>query len=122
MNIVIVLHINHANEIDSHVIESVRRLKQQGIILLNQSVLLKGVNDTVEALCALSHALLDAGILPYYLHQLDKVSGAAHFAVDDEGALQLLNALRNRLPGYLVPKLVREIAGDAGKQPVGQSR
>lgn len=118
MNVVMVLHINHANEIDNQVMQSVQRLKQLGIILLNQSVLLKGVNDTVEALSALSHALLDTGILPYYLHQLDKVHGAAHFAVDDKGALQLLDTLRSQLPGYLVPKLVREIAGESGKQPV----
>ncbi|MGD8568802.1 MAG: EF-P beta-lysylation protein EpmB [Gammaproteobacteria bacterium] len=121
MKVVMVLHINHANEIDSQIIESAQRLKQQGIILLNQSVLLKDVNDTAQALSALSHALLDAGILPYYLHQLDKVSGAAHFAVDDECALQLLDMLRIQLPGYLVPKLVREIAGEPGKQPVGVS-
>jgi EF-P beta-lysylation protein EpmB len=118
LNVVMVVHVNHTNEIDNEVSDALARLKQQGVMLLNQSVLLRGVNDSENALSELSHALFDAGILPYYLHQLDKVSGAAHFAVADECALQLMDALRNQLPGYLVPRLVREVAGDSSKRPL----
>jgi len=87
-------------------------------MLLNQSVLLKGVNDDVVALAGLSEALIDNGVLPYYLHQLDPVQGAAHFAVSDATARRLVTALRDRLPGYLVPRLVREIPGAPAKQPL----
>ena len=118
LNVVIVLHVNHANEIDSHMTSAVARLKQQGATLLNQSVLLKGINDSTAALATLSHALFDTGIIPYYLHQLDKVSGSAHFAVADDIALQLLHNLRDQLPGYLVPRLVRETAGELSKKPL----
>lgn len=118
LNIVVVVHVNHANEIDPHVSQAVDKLRQHGASLLNQSVLLKGVNDSAQSLVELSHALFDCGIYPYYLHQLDKVTGAAHFAVADERAVQLQHELRNRLPGYLVPRLVREIPGTPGKQPL----
>jgi L-lysine 2,3-aminomutase len=87
-------------------------------MLLNQSVLLKGINDSADALEALSERLFAAGVLPYYLHQLDRVQGAAHFEVDDERAQALVDAIRRRLPGYLVPRLVREVSGDASKRPV----
>jgi len=115
---VLVLHINHPREISTELASSLIQLKQAGITLLNQSVLLKGVNDCPATLSALSLALFEAGILPYYLHLLDRVAGAAHFEVDMPEARQLQDALRVRLPGYLVPRMVREVAGAAAKQPV----
>jgi EF-P beta-lysylation protein EpmB len=115
---VVVLHANHANEFDATVDAACRRLRGAGAVLLNQSVLLKGINDSADALEALSERLFAAGVLPYYLHQLDRVQGAAHFEVDDERALALVDAIRRRLPGYLVPRLVREVSGDASKRPV----
>ncbi|MFV8780959.1 EF-P beta-lysylation protein EpmB [Microbulbifer sp. SA54] len=115
---VLVLHCNHANEIDGDVRAALARLRRAGVTLLNQSVLLRGVNDSVEALAALSEALFDAGVLPYYLHQLDRVQGAAHFEVSDARAKDLVEAIRQRLPGYLVPRLVREIPGERSKTPV----
>jgi EF-P beta-lysylation protein EpmB len=116
----IVLHANHANEIDGAVVKSVKSLRESGTTLLNQSVLLRGVNDSVEALAALSERLFEAGIVPYYLHQLDRVSGTAHFEVDDARALSLIEGLRGCLSGYLVPRLVREIAGRESKTPLLQ--
>ena len=89
-----------------------------GATLLNQSVLLQGINDAADTLVALSERLFAAGVLPYYLHQLDRVQGAAHFEVDDARAQALVDALRSRLPGYLVPKLVREVCGDPSKRPL----
>jgi len=118
LQVITVLHINHANEIDSEVEDSCARLRQAGSWLLNQSVLLAGVNDNHESLCALSERLSDCDIQPYYLHQLDKVDGAAHFAVHDDKARQLVEEMRARLPGYLVPKLVREHAGAPSKSPL----
>lgn len=115
---VLVLHCNHANEIDAEVLAALQRLRQAGVTLLNQAVLLRGVNDDADALEQLSEALFAAGVLPYYLHQLDRVQGAAHFEVDDARALQLVEQLRHRLPGYLVPRLVREIPGEASKTPL----
>lgn len=115
---VLVLHANHANELDASVGEACARLREAGVTLLNQSVLLRGINDNVEDLQNLSEALFAAGALPYYLHQLDRVQGAAHFEVDDVMALELMARLRARLPGYLVPKLVREVAGDPSKRPL----
>ena len=87
-------------------------------MLLNQSVLLRGVNDSVAALASLSRRLAESGVQPYYLHQLDRVAGAAHFAVTDERALELIGELATILPGYLVPRLVREVAGDPAKSSV----
>ncbi|HTI95667.1 MAG TPA: EF-P beta-lysylation protein EpmB [Rudaea sp.] len=116
--VAVVLHANHANEIDAAVAAACRRLRDAGAILLNQSVLLCGVNDSVEALADLSTRLFAAGVLPYYLHQLDRVAGAAHFAVDDDCAHELVTRLRGRLSGYLVPRLVREIAGEPAKTPL----
>lgn len=115
---VVVLHINHANEIDAAVIEACSRLKEAGVTLLNQSVLLRGVNDDVDTLAALSERLFEAGILPYYLHVLDPVAGAAHFDVPDDEARELVAGLRKMLPGFLMPRLVREIPGEASKTPL----
>ncbi|MHB8912132.1 MAG: EF-P beta-lysylation protein EpmB [Lysobacter sp.] len=114
----IVLHANHANEFDAPVDAAVAKLREAGATLLNQAVLLRGVNDSVEALADLSQRSHAAGVLPYYLHQLDRVEGAAHFEVDDARARQLHTALAARLSGYLVPKLVREVVGDPGKRPL----
>lgn len=114
----IVLHANHANEFDADVDAAVAKLRGTGAMLLNQAVLLRGVNDSVEALANLSERSHAAGVLPYYLHQLDRVEGAAHFEVDDARARQLHSTLAARLSGYLVPKLVREVAGDPGKRPL----
>ncbi len=116
--VAIVLHSNHANEVDADVAAACRRLAAAGAQLLNQSVLLRGINDDAERLVTLSERLFDCGVLPYYLHQLDPVAGAAHFAIDDAAALALVATMRAQLPGYLVPRLVREIAGAAHKVPV----
>jgi EF-P beta-lysylation protein EpmB len=116
---VVVIHANHAQEIDAGVQRACHDLAGSGATLLNQSVLLAGVNDSVGALSELSEALFAAGVLPYYLHVLDKVQGAAHFDVSEARALELHAQLRQRLPGYLVPRLVREVAGAPGKIPVG---
>ena len=115
---VVVLHINHANEIDQAVVDACTRLKQAGATLLNQSVLLRDVNDNVTALAALSERLLEAGVLPYYLHVLDPVQGAAHFDVADNEARELVAQLRAHLPGFLMPRLVREIPGKESKTPL----
>ena len=115
---VVVLHANHANEIDSAVAAACADLAGAGATLLNQSVLLRGVNDRVGALAALSERLFECGVLPYYLHQLDRVSGTAHFEVGDAEARKLVDALAARLPGYLVPRLVREVAGAPAKVPL----
>jgi KamA family protein len=114
----IVLHVNHANEVGDGLASAASRLRAAGAILLNQSVLLRGVNDSVEALEALSRRLLDAGILPYYLHQLDRVRGAHDFEVGEEEGMRLMDELRARVPGYGVPRYVREIAGEASKTPI----
>ncbi|MGH8086384.1 MAG: EF-P beta-lysylation protein EpmB [Lysobacter sp.] len=121
--VAVVLHANHGNEFDANVDAAMARLRQAGATLLNQAVLLRGVNDSVDALAELSERGFAAGVLPYYLHQLDRVQGAAHFEVDDDRALALHAGLAARLSGYLVPRLVREIAGDSGKRPLqGLSR
>jgi EF-P beta-lysylation protein EpmB len=117
---VVVLHANHANEFDATVDAACARLRAAGATLLNQSVLLKEVNDDADTLVALCERSFAAGVLPYYLHQLDKVAGAAHFEVSDERALALMEVLRGKLPGYLVPKLVRELQGDPSKRPVAE--
>lgn len=116
---VLVIHCNHANEIDNTVKQALQQLKTTDVTLLNQSVLLKGVNDNAEVLIALSEALFACGVLPYYLHLLDKTQGTAHFAVSESLAKTLHRQMRQRLPGYLVPKLVQEIAGKAYKLPLG---
>jgi len=119
---VVVLHANHPNEIDSSVAAASRALRDAGATVLNQAVLLRGVNDDAQTLANLSEALFEAGVLPYYLHQLDRVAGAAHFAVDDSVALAVVDDLRVRLPGYLVPRLVREVAGAPYKHPLQATR
>jgi EF-P beta-lysylation protein EpmB len=114
----LVLHINHANEIGPELEVKVKSLRAAGAILLNQSVLLRGVNDTVAALLNLSLRLLDAGVLPYYLHQLDRVRGAHAFEVPESEGLRLMNGLRKLVPGYGLPRYVREIAGEESKTEV----
>jgi EF-P beta-lysylation protein EpmB len=111
-----VVHCNHANEIDESVCRGFEALLDRRITVLNQAVLLRGVNDSLEAQVALSKALFAAGALPYYLHLLDKVHGAAHFDVPEVRARMLMDELAARLPGYLVPKLAREVAGASAKQ------
>lgn len=117
-NIVIVIHTNHPNEIDTFTKQQLTKLKRTGVTLLNQSVLLKGVNDDVDVLVQLSQRLFDAGVLPYYLHILDKVHGAAHFAVPKQHAISLYWQMLEQLAGYLVPKLVEELANYPYKVPV----
>src|ERR1700722_2698701 len=112
---VFVLHANHPNEIDADVRAACEKLRASGVTLLNQSVLLRGVNDDVEVLAELSRRLFDTGVLPYYLHVLDRVRGAAHFEVPEEEARVIAGDLASRLPGYLVPRLVREIYGAPAK-------
>ncbi len=112
---VMVIHANHTNELDQVVREALAKLHEVGFTLLNQSVLLKGVNDSVESLSALSHQLFSMKVLPYYLHQLDRVEGAAHFEVDRKKAIKLLKNLKKCLPGYLTPRLVEEISGERSK-------
>lgn len=115
---IMVFHINHKNEIDSQLDAGCQQLKQAGVYLLNQAVLLKGVNDSVDEQVQLSEALFAVGIMPYYLHLLDKVMSAAHFLVEDETAKAIMREVYKCLPGFLVPKLVREIGGEASKTPV----
>jgi KamA family protein len=115
INKVVVIHANHPNEINSEVESALLRIKQSGTILLNQSVLLKGVNDSASTLKQLSLRLFDAGVIPYYLHTLDRVVGSHHFEVRDEIAVKIIKTLSSQLPGYLVPKLVREIEGESEK-------
>lgn len=115
---VLVVHINHPAEIDQATRQALSRLRDAGVTLLNQSVILKGVNDSVATLAKLSEALFEAGVMPYYLHAFDPVEGAHHFAVSDERAKAMVGELMERLPGYLVPKLVRELPGAASKTPL----
>ena len=112
---VMVVHCNHGNEIDDSVASAMVRIKARDITLLNQAVLLAGVNDNAQALIDLSEGLFTVGVLPYYLHLLDKVEGAAHFDLPQQQAQRLMAEITERLPGYLVPKLVREIAGAGSK-------
>lgn len=115
---ILVVHANHPAEIDDHVAVALSRLADAGIPLLNQAVLLRGVNDDVETLASLSERLVDLRVMPYYLHQLDRVLGAAHFEVREAVGQQLIDQLRCRLPGYAVPRYVREVAGAASKVPL----
>jgi EF-P beta-lysylation protein EpmB len=116
--IILVLHCNHANELNERVITACQQLKKHGITLLNQSVLLKGVNDDAAVLCELSERLFQHGVIPYYLHLLDKATGTGHFAVSETEALLLMERVQARLSGYLVPKLVKEVAGAESKRYV----
>jgi KamA family protein len=104
--IVLVVHCNHPNEIDTSVEVVIEALRKTGVFVFNQTVLLRGINDNAQTLISLSEKLFDMGILPYYLHMLDKVKGAAHFCVDEKQAKRLHLEIQAKLPGYLVPKLV----------------
>ncbi|WP_426346597.1 EF-P beta-lysylation protein EpmB [Cronobacter universalis] len=118
LRVLLVNHINHAQEIDDAFRAGMAKLRAAGVTLLNQSVLLKGVNDNAATLAALSNALFDAGVMPYYLHVLDKVQGAAHFMVSDDEARAIMRELLSQVSGYLVPKLAREIGGEPSKTPL----
>ncbi len=115
---IVVVHANHAQELDAQVAEALAKLADAGIVLLNQAVLLRGVNDSIEALAELSERLVDLRVMPYYLHQLDRVAGAAHFEVPVGRGQQFVEQLRDRLPGYAVPRFVREVAGEGHKLPL----
>lgn len=115
---ILVMHANHPREIAPQLRERLKIWAAAEVTLLNQSVLLRGVNDNPEILAELSEQLFAAKVLPYYLHQLDKVKGASHFAVTDAEALHLAAQLRALLPGFLVPRLVREVAGEPSKTPL----
>jgi EF-P beta-lysylation protein EpmB len=114
--VTVVLHANHPAELDAPVAAACSGLRDAGALLLNQAVLLRGVNDDADVLAGLSERLVDCGVLPYYLHLLDRVAGTAHFEVDEATARDLHAALHRRLPGYLLPRLVREVAGEPGKR------
>ncbi len=116
---VVVIHANHANELDGSVGRALAQLRSAGAVLLNQSVLLRGVNDNVTALRQLSQRLFEIGVLPYYLHLLDRVAGTAHFEVAADAAEKLMQELAGRLPGYMVPKLARETSGATAKSVIG---
>lgn len=118
LKVILVFHINHANEISLALRKKCELLQAEGVLLLNQSVLLKDINDDSDALCELSESLIDAGILPYYLHMFDPVKGASHFDVSKIVATALMAEMIKRLPGFLVPKLVKEIPGQPGKTPI----
>jgi len=119
LRVVLVLHVNHPNEINPALADACRQLHEHHVHCLNQAVLLRSINDDVETLTLLSERLFDAGILPYYLHQLDPVDGAQHFHVSIERGLQLLSEVRSHLPGYLVPRYAQEIAGEKSKISLG---
>lgn len=114
----IVLHINHPIEMDAAVLGSIKSLRQTGAVVCNQAVLLKGVNDSAEILRQLCETLVDNGVLPYYLHQLDRVAGAAHFEVSEEEGRELIRQLQEVLPGYAIPNYVKEIAGEKSKTKI----
>jgi L-lysine 2,3-aminomutase len=115
---VVVVHCNHPNELDDSLAAALSKLKRSVGALLNQAVLLAGVNDDVTTLASLSERLFACGVLPYYLHALDPVAGAAHFAVSEQRGTDLVRELRGRLPGYLVPRFVREVPGQLSKTPL----
>ena len=115
---VLVIHCNHPNELNQSVNDALSAISNAGIIILNQSVLLHGVNDDTETLKLLSERLFSCGVLPYYLHMLDRVTGAMHFEVETTKAIAIHSQLQNSLPGYLIPKLVYEKAGAESKLPL----
>ena len=115
---IVVLHINHANEIDNEVIQSIKRLQACGIKVLNQSVLLRGINDSADCLAELSEKLFDCDVMPYYLHLFDPVAGASHFDIEEQRAKKIYADLQAILPGFLVPKLVREIPNKPSKTTI----
>lgn len=118
LKIIMVLHINHAQEIGEDNQKIIAELHKNNILLFNQSVLLKGVNDSLDALIQLSETLIENQIIPYYLHMLDKIQGSAHFEISDKEAISIHQQLRTKLPGYMLPELVREIAGEKSKLPL----
>jgi KamA family protein len=115
LDTIMVIHCNHVAEIDESVASALAALRGRGVTVLNQAVLLAGINDDIDTQVALSKGLFATGTLPYYLHLLDKVQGAAHFDVSEEKARELMTAMSARLPGFLVPRLVREVAGADAK-------
>jgi EF-P beta-lysylation protein EpmB len=115
LQVVMVIHANHANELDKTSSEALYKLDNGGCQLLNQAVLLKGINDSETDLVNLSERLFELNVMPYYLHLLDRVKGASHFEVSEQTGIDLINAIRKKLPGYLVPRLVREQQGEASK-------
>ncbi|MEZ6060173.1 MAG: EF-P beta-lysylation protein EpmB [Planctomycetaceae bacterium] len=114
---VIVIHANHGNEIVDDCADALRSIVRSGLPVLNQTVLLKGINDSVDVLRDLSRRLINTGVMPYYLHQLDQVAGTAHFQVDAARGRVLVDELAKQLPGYAVPRFVQEVAGEASKRP-----
>ena len=118
LRIVVVVHTNHPNELDASVADALSTLRPHVAALLNQAVLLAGINDDADTLAALSERLFGCGVLPYYLHALDPVAGAAHFDVAERRGVELVGQLRARLPGYLVPRFVREVPGELSKTPI----
>lgn len=118
LKVILVVHSNHANELDSEFDVAMHQLSEIKVTLLNQSVLLKGINDNYQVLSELSYRLFDVRVLPYYLHVLDKVQGASHFLITDAEAQRIYQALLKELSGYLVPKLVRESSGELHKTPL----
>ena len=115
---IMVVHANHPNEVVDDCEAALRTLVRSGITTLNQTVLLRGINDDVETLANLSERLIDVGVIPYYLHQLDRVQGTAHFEVEESRGIELIAKLRSRLPGYAVPRYVREEIGASQKTPI----
>ncbi len=116
-----IVHVNHPKELDADVISALKKIQKLGIPILNQSVLLKGVNDDEETLLSLSESLINGGIIPYYLHLLDPVQGAGHFALPDERGLELIHSIQANLSGFGVPRLVREEPGQPSKTPIYRS-
>lgn len=118
LKVVMVIHANHVNELSAEVEAACLTLHENKVTLLNQSVLLRGINDHTDALIDLSERLFEINVQPYYLHLLDPVQGAAHFDVSASEAITLMAQVRSKLPGYLVPQLVKEIAGEPSKTPL----
>lgn len=115
LNIVFVFHINHPDEVSEGFFQASKKIREVGAHTLNQSVLLKGVNDDAMILADLSHKLFSAGVLPYYLHMLDHATGNRHFEIDQAKANKIITELKSILPGYLVPRLAREVPGQPNK-------
>jgi KamA family protein len=116
VTVIVVVHVNHPAEIDGPVAAALGRLVDGGVPVLSQSVLLRGVNDRVEVLAELFERLVNLRVMPYYLHQLDRVTGAAHFEVPEQVGIELVHQLRARLPGYAVPRYARDAAGEPSKR------
>jgi KamA family protein len=118
MTSIMVVHANHPQELLGRAAAALRTIVRSGCTVLNQAVLLHGINNDVDTLSALCEKLVDLGVIPYYLHQLDRVAGTAHFEVPEVAGRELIAILRTRLPGYAVPEYVREIAGEKHKSPI----